>query len=156
MTRPGSCRTVGAVAEVEKLVAVVRIVSVDRGTEVFEVPADIGGPERRARLREQVSQIPHAPLQPSLAVAQEVVDDVGVLGRLGVPEQLTLPVTGERRLCSQPSKPPLVLEVGAMGTTRDQPVTGRSRRGSSRIRCKDWRACPRRLDVIDPVKPLIW
>jgi hypothetical protein len=34
-------------------------------------------------------------------------------------------------------------------------VTGRSRRGSLRIRCKERSTCPRRLDVIDPVKPSI-
>jgi peptide/nickel transport system substrate-binding protein len=87
----------------------VGIVAIDRGAEVFELPADIGSSERRPRLIEQVLQIPYAPLQPSFAAAEVVVDDVGVLGRLGVPEQLTLPVAGERRLCGQPPKPPFIL-----------------------------------------------
>jgi hypothetical protein len=103
----------------------VGIIPVDRGTELFECPADIGRPERRAWLREQVLQIAHLLLQASLAVTQVVVDDVGVLGRLGVPEQLTFPVTGERRLCGELSKPPLVLG-GRVHGQNEGPADNRS------------------------------
>jgi hypothetical protein len=92
-----------------ELAAVVGIIAIDRGTEAFQLPADIGRPERRARLSEQVLQIPHPPLQPSLAVTQVIVEDMRVLAGLGVPEQLTLPITRERRLCGELRKPSLIL-----------------------------------------------
>jgi hypothetical protein len=101
---------------------VVGIIAIDRGTEAFQLPSDIDRSQRRARLSEQVLQIPHPPLQPSLAVTQVIVDDMRVLGGLGLPEQLTLPVTRERRLCGELPKPSLVLGGRVQG--HDQGPTG--------------------------------
>jgi hypothetical protein len=70
-------------------------------------------------------KVPNPALQPSLAVAEVVVDDVGVLARFGVPEQLTLPITGEGRLCGQLVEPPFVLGGRVHGYDQG-PISDRS------------------------------
>jgi hypothetical protein len=92
-----------------KLVPVVGIGTVDGDTKTLERPTNIDSPERDAGLREQVLEIPHPLLQPTLPITEVIVDHMGVLGSLRVPEELALPVTGERGTCSEFSEPLLIL-----------------------------------------------
>lgn len=68
--------------------------TVDGDTETLERPTNIDSPERYTGLSEQVLEIPHPLLQPALPITEVIVDHMGVLGSLRVPEELALPVTG--------------------------------------------------------------
>ena len=92
-----------------ELVPVVGIGTVDGNAETLESPANIDSPEWSAGLGKQVLEILHPFLQPALAVTEVVVDHMGVLGSLRVPEDLALPVAGERGRCSEFPEPLFVL-----------------------------------------------